>query len=68
VAIAVFDPRLMILPSDFIIRFNPLFPGKPPAGTHKLQFQLTKSSSIKRIKCNKEESSFDIFQSINMLL
>jgi hypothetical protein len=68
VAIAVLDPRLIILPSDFIIRFNPLFPGEPPAGTHKLQFQLTESFSIKRINSDKEESSFDIFQSINMLL
>jgi hypothetical protein len=46
VAIAVFEPRLMILPSDLIIRFNPLFPGEPPARTYNLQFPLTDSSSI----------------------
>jgi hypothetical protein len=50
VAIAVFDPRLMILPSVFKIRFKPLFPGEPPAGNRQTpQYKLSDSSPIKTV-------------------
>jgi hypothetical protein len=49
VVITVFDPRLMILPSVFKIRFKPLSPGEPPVGKDRPQYKMTDLSFIKAV-------------------